>query len=80
MPYQTSTTRRGASHGLHLVLTVLTCGMWAITGWPIAAIMGRRTKQKVWVPEAPPAGQPYHYGPPQHPGGAGPHGPQPPRQ
>lgn len=34
--------RRGANHGLHLVLTLLTCGMWAITGWPIAAAMGRK--------------------------------------
>jgi hypothetical protein len=34
--------KRGANHGLHLVLTVLTCGLWAITGWPIAAIMGRK--------------------------------------
>lgn len=34
--------KRGANHGLHLVLTLLTCGMWAITGWPIAAAMGRK--------------------------------------
>ena len=27
-------TRRDTSHGLHLVLTLLTCGMWALTGWP----------------------------------------------
>lgn len=74
MPYQTTTTRRGANHGLHLVLTLLTCGMWAITGWPIAAIMGRRTKQKVWVegprqqhPYGPPPQQ-YLYGPPPEQG------------
>lgn len=35
--------RRGANHGLHAVLTLLTCGAWAVTGWPIAAAMGRRT-------------------------------------
>ena len=33
--------KRGANHGLHLVLSLLTCGMWAVTGWPIAAILGR---------------------------------------
>lgn len=38
-----TTTRRGANHGLHLVLTLLTCGLWAVTGWPVAAAMGRRT-------------------------------------
>lgn len=36
------TEKRGTNHGLHLVLTLLTCGMWAITGWPIAAAMGRK--------------------------------------
>lgn len=36
--------RKSASHGLHLVLTFLTCGMWAVTGWPIAAIIGKRKK------------------------------------
>ena len=35
--------RRGANHGLHLVLSLLTCGLWAVTGWPIAAVLGRRT-------------------------------------
>lgn len=38
-----TTTRRGANHGLHLVLSILTCGLWAVTGWPVAAAMGRRT-------------------------------------
>lgn len=28
--------RRPTRHGLHLVLTLFTCGVWAITGWPIA--------------------------------------------
>lgn len=38
------TVRRGPNHGLHLVLTILTCGMWApvwILVWIIDA-MGRR--------------------------------------
>ena len=39
--------KRGANHGLHLVLTILTGGLWALTGWPIAAMMGRKTKTKV---------------------------------
>jgi len=43
-PPQTVVTKRGANHGLHLVLSILTCGIWAITGWPIAAAMGRKTK------------------------------------
>jgi hypothetical protein len=38
-----TTQRRGANHGLHLVLSLLTCGLWAVTGWPIAAVLGRRT-------------------------------------
>ncbi|MFE9743571.1 hypothetical protein ACFYOT_01565 [Saccharothrix saharensis] len=29
--------RRGVNHGLHLVLTILTCGLWAIV-WIIVAI------------------------------------------
>lgn len=37
------TEKRGANHGLHLVLSLLTCGVWAVTGWPIAAVLGRRT-------------------------------------
>lgn len=28
--------RRETRHGLHLVLTVLTVGVWGVTGWPIA--------------------------------------------
>lgn len=41
--------KRGANHGLHLVLTILTGGMWALTGWPIAAMMGRKSKTRVPV-------------------------------
>lgn len=73
-------TKRGANHGLHVVLTILTCGIWAITGWPIAAAMGRKTKttsygSPVQQQQAyyPPPGQnpPPYYGqqqPPQQPG------------
>lgn len=35
------TTRRGANHGLHLVLTILTMGLWAPV-WLIMAMVGRR--------------------------------------
>lgn len=41
--------KRGANHGLHLVITILTGGLWALTGWPIAAMMGRKTKTRVPV-------------------------------
>lgn len=59
-------TKRGANHGLHVVLTILTCGLWAFTGWPIAAILGRKTRTTVHQPPPgyyPPPGQP-PYGPP----------------
>jgi len=45
--------KRGANHGLHVVLTIFTCGLWAITGWPIAAAMGRKTVTRVPVPPMP---------------------------
>ncbi len=32
----TTFVRRPTRHGLHLVLTLCTCGMWAFTGWPLA--------------------------------------------
>ena len=41
-------TKRGANHGLHLFLTIITAGVWAITGWPIAAMMGRKTKTRMY--------------------------------
>lgn len=28
--------RNKTNHPLHLVLTLLTCGVWAVTGWPAA--------------------------------------------
>jgi hypothetical protein len=43
--------RRGANHTLHLVLTICTAGVWAITGWPIAAMMGRKTKTVTRAPQ-----------------------------
>ncbi len=75
---QRQVVKRGANHGLHIVLTILTCGIWAITGWPIAAAMGRKTviqsypQQQPYPPQQypptayPPQGQ---YGPPQPPYG-----------
>ncbi|MDQ0943283.1 hypothetical protein QFZ67_004988 [Streptomyces sp. V1I1] len=66
--------RRGANHGLHVFLSIITCGLWAITGWPIAAAMGRKTVTKVPVYQPPPqAYPPQQYGPPP-----GPYGHQPP--
>ncbi|MFM9649942.1 hypothetical protein [Streptomyces galilaeus] len=41
-------TKRGANHGLHVFLTIITCGLWAVTGWPIAALMGRKTKTRTY--------------------------------
>ena len=62
--------KRGANHGLHLVLTLLTCGLWAVTGWPIAAILGRKRTVRGPVP---PAYQQYYL-----PGQQPPPGPYPP--
>jgi hypothetical protein len=45
--------RRGANHGLHVFLTLMTCGLWAVTGWPIAAARGRRTTTYTNGPEPP---------------------------
>lgn len=39
---QRVTTRRGANHTFHLIMTVLTFGMWGLFVWPIAAAMGRK--------------------------------------
>lgn len=69
-PPQQYTEKRGANHGLHLFLTLITCGVWAITGWPIAAIMGRK-KTVTYAP--PPAVMP-----PQQGYGQPPQGWQPP--
>ena len=81
--------KRGANHGLHLVLTLLTCGLWAITGWPIAAALGRKRTYRgaaqppQYYPQYPPPQQPPYppagYGPPPgpHTPPPGPYGPPP---
>ncbi|MFI6339430.1 hypothetical protein [Streptomyces sp. NPDC050535] len=59
--------RRGANHGLHVFLTIISCGLWAVTGWPIAAAMGRKTVTTGYAPpqqQVPPQ-QPYGYPPQQ---------------
>lgn len=83
-PPQQYVTKRGANHTLHIVLTICTCGMWAITGWPIAAIMGRKTKTTAYpaagyLPPGPQWQQPptYHYPPPQQPPAGPTYPPQP---
>lgn len=65
--------KRGANHGLHIFLTIITCGFWAITGWPIAAAMGRKTITTTYATpqQLPPSQQQYGY-PPR------PYGQQPP--
>ncbi|MFE1515713.1 hypothetical protein ACFW9I_02590 [[Kitasatospora] papulosa] len=59
--------RRQANHTLHIILTICTCGLWAITGWPIAAIMGRKTVTTVptYVPPPGMYPQPTQQYPPQ---------------
>lgn len=69
--------KRGANHTLHLVLTLLTCGLWAITGWPIAAIMGRKRTyrgpaQPQYYPQYQPPPPPGPQPPPYPPQGYGP--------
>lgn len=58
-PPQRQVVKRGANHGLHVFLSIITCGLWAITGWPIAAAMGRKTVVKSYGPpqQQPPAHQ-----------------------
>lgn len=56
-PPQRYVHRRGANHGLHIFLTLMTCGLWAFTGWPIAAAIGRKTTATVAAP--PPYPYPY---------------------
>ena len=63
MQQQRYVQRRQANHTLHIILTICTCGLWAITGWPIAAIMGRKTVTTIPTYQ-PPAPQGY-YPPPQ---------------
>lgn len=61
MNQQRFVQKRQANHTLHIILSICTCGLWAITGWPIAAIMGRKTVTKVPTYQ-PPQG---YYPPPQ---------------
>lgn len=75
MTQQRYVQRRGANHGLHIVLSVLTCGIWAITGWPIAALMGRKTVTTIPAQQLPPPG----YYPPQAPPFYGQQPPPPPQ-
>ncbi|MGX1483411.1 hypothetical protein RKD45_002487 [Streptomyces griseus] len=63
MNQQRYVQRRQANHTLHIILTIATCGLWAITGWPIAAIMGRKTVTTIPTYQ-PPVPQGY-YPPPQ---------------
>lgn len=86
-PPQRQVEKRGANHGLHVFLSIITCGLWAITGWPIAAAMGRKTVTVTKggavpyaAPQPPPGyvAPPPDYGPPQPPYGP-PQGPYPPQ-
>lgn len=45
------TERQGANHALHLVLSILTMGLWAVTGWPVAAMMGRKKVTRYRAPD-----------------------------
>lgn len=62
MTQQRFVQKRQANHTLHIILTIATCGLWAITGWPIAAIMGRKTVTTMPAHPMPPQG---YYPPPQ---------------
>jgi len=55
-PPQRYTEKRGANHTLHLILTICTCGVWGLIGWPIAAILGR--KKTITTQTPPPGWQP----------------------
>jgi hypothetical protein len=60
---QTYVTKRGANHTLHIVLSVVTCGLW-LPVWAIAAAMGRKTKTTVYPgPGYGPQRPPQQYGP-----------------
>ncbi|MEU9865499.1 SHOCT domain-containing protein [Streptomyces sp. NPDC047971] len=67
--------KRSANHTLHIVLTVCTCGIWAITGWPIAAMMGRKTVTR--IPTYPQQYPQQQYAPPQQAAPVPPQQPQP---
>lgn len=46
---QVTKTRRETRHGLHLLLTFCTFGLWAFTGWPIAWAWNRFGPRRVTV-------------------------------
>lgn len=71
-PHQ-QVVKQGANHTLHLILSICTCGIWAITGWPIAAALGRKKTVTTYAP--PPQPYPQQPYPPQPP-----YGQQPPQQ
>jgi hypothetical protein len=61
----TQTDKRGANHVFHAIMTVLTCGMWGLFVWPIAAMIGRKSTTSVQY--APPVQYPVQYqAPPQY--------------
>lgn len=64
-PPQRIVHKRGANHGLHVALTILTCGIWAITGWPIAAMIGRKTVTHNYGPPVQQQPPPTYYPPQQ---------------
>jgi hypothetical protein len=65
----TVTTRRGANHTFHLIMTVLTFGLWGLFVWPIAALIGRRTKVTYQGTSMPVPG--YNHSHPTRPGYGG---------
>lgn len=40
--HQLDRPARNDERALHIALTVLTCGLWAVTGWPARAAWRRR--------------------------------------
>lgn len=45
--------KRGANHTLHIVLTVVTCGLW-LPIWALASMAGRKTKTVTYGQTQPP--------------------------
>ncbi|MFG2346666.1 hypothetical protein [Streptomyces phaeochromogenes] len=77
--YQQHVQKQGANHVLHVILTLLTCGLWAITGWPIAAAMGRKKVTTLYAPPPLLPQQQYGYPPQQPPYPPQQHSQQPPQ-
>jgi hypothetical protein len=58
---QRQVVKRGANDGLHLFLSLITCGLWTVTGWPITVAMGHKTVTTSYAPQPqqyPPTGCP----------------------